>query len=290
MPLRLSLRPQLRLLACLSLLAACERDPIPTQATVPPATALAELPSPELEARVFFAESLLEVAEAETQDVDIRYEVRNLAAEWSIPLIVLPGTASQDDITLTPNTIVIPAGTGVLGQTSVELTAVQDRWIAEGSETARVRFATDPERSIHADLGDDLEVVIQEAGAAPCPGVRALALPVTIVPDQNQFATTVTLDHLARAAGTRLDLIGPHVARRSWDREELEQYQNALLMMQITAWRVETTSDRVRHELDVRWPDGTVLGQPEFRFGFSGGACSEEILASCVAEGCELIP
>ena len=225
---------------------------------------------------VSFTRNLLEVREGESAPVVIHYQVAGLAAARTVQLSALPGTASREDFELEGGPLELPPGEGVSGQFALRLTARTDGLFAEGDETVTIRFI--PDRDVNAELGAALEVVIEEAGALPCPGIRIEALLPRPSTELDRHVTTTLMIERSRAAiGTSLDLVRPyrHIYRGS---------ASPVRTMRVSRWRTQDTGGALRHELDVEWSEET----SEISVGFVGGQCSGDPVAHCFEDGCEL--
>ena len=173
--------------------------------TAPPA------PAPPAFA-VSFAESDLEVREGETLAVKVLYEVRELTAPVQVRLSAAHDSASEADYELSADSVWVPAGQDLAGDTVIELTALGDFFFTEGAETLPLSFVPPAGQAV---LGDPVEIAIREVGASPCPGVMLIGLPWSEeesadedVP--NMLATTLSIELRPGSAGTRVDLLGPY--------------------------------------------------------------------------------
>ena len=215
--------------------------------------------------------------------------MRDLSSPWNLRIGAAPDGASEDDYELSPETVEIPAGEEISGDLALEVTLVSDALFAEGPELLSLRFLDDP--GVNATLGPPVEIAIHDSAASPCPGIAVSAPPwredawSTNDPTP-MLATTLTVEQSEEAAGASFDLIGPYVA---WDPTTRDRRPYAAFG--INAWRITSRGEDVIHELDINWP-GESWFQEETRleFGFAGGRCSGEPVASCSSEGCELIP
>ena len=160
----------------------------------------------------------------------------------------------------------------------MRLAAQTDGLFAEGDETATIRFMPDP--GVNAELGGDLEVVIEEAGASPCPGVRIAALPPESSTGLDDHLTTTLMIERSRAAmGTGLDLVWPY-------RSVYRGSASPVRTMRVSRWEIQDTGGVLRHELNVEWWEET----SEISVGFVGGQCTGDPVAHCFEDGCELAP
>ena len=227
---------------------------------------------------VSFIRNLLEVREGESAPVVIRYRVAGLSTARQLELSTLPGTASREDFELEGGSLELPPGEGASGEFTLQLTGRTDGLFAEGDETVTIRFMPDP--GLNAQLGGDLEVVIEEAGASPCPGMRIEALPPGPSTGLDHHLTTTLMIERSRAAiGTGLDLVWPY-------RSLLGGASSPVRTMRVSRWRTQDTGGVQRHELDVEWWQET----SEISIGFVGGQCAGDSVAHCFEDGCELTP
>ena len=224
---------------------------------------------------VSFIQNLLEVPEGESAPVVIHYRVAGLAAARTVQLSALPGTASREDFELEGGPLELPPGEGQSGQVALRLTARTDGLFAEGDETVTIRFI--PDQGVNAELGGDLEVVIEEAGASPCPGVRIAARPPEPSTGlDHHLTTTLTIERSRAAVGTSLDLVWPY--------RSVYRGMPPARATRISRWQTRETGGVLRHELDVEWWEET----SEISVGFVGGQCTGDPVAHCFEDGCEL--
>ncbi len=274
-------------------MGACTGDGGGTSVTPPSASP----PSPPPTVAASFAASSLEVSEGDTVEVVIRYTARELPGAWSLHVSALPGTAAEEDFELAVGAVEIPAGTGASGEVAVSLTAANDLLFAEGDETLILRFVRDP--AVGADLGDDLEVVIREAGVSPCAGLRVEALPPAEAGEGRPpgLSTRMTIERSGPATETRMHFAGPYFLLSWWDNDVARG--QPMSAVGIADWRFEKRADSTVHELEIEWPEEhvfrdfselTLLGDSDLRLRFAGGPCDGESVTTCSAAGCELIP
>lgn len=225
---------------------------------------------------VTFTRSLLEMREGQSAPVVVRYRVAGLATARTLDISTLPDTASREDFELKGGPLDLPPGEGSSGEFAFELTAQTDALFAEGDETVTIRFLPDP--TVKALVGGDLEVVIEEGGASPCPGVRIAALPPEPSSGlDDHLTTTLMIERSSAAIGTRLDLVWPY-------RSVYRGLPSVVRAMRISRWQIQETGGALRHELDVEWWEET----SEISVGFIGGQCSGNSVAHCFEDGCEL--
>ena len=240
---------------------------------------------------VSFAESEIEVREGETLEVTVHYEVRELTAPLELRFAGSPESASEEDYELSAETVSIPAGEEVSGDTVVNLTALSDLFFTEGSEELSLEFV--PPAGVEATLGDPLEITVVDSGASPCPGVTVLGPPwrEEESPDEdlsNMLATTLSLELGAGSAGTRLELLGPYLDLGIYGR-----IQESVAVFGINRWGIRTRPGAIVHELDINWSGESWFeeeAEESLEIAFLGGACSGDPVASCTSEGCEIIP
>ena len=264
------------------LVAACAGDggpPAPATSTVPTAP-----PTPPVV--VAFVGETLEVTEGDAAEFAISYRTTGLPTSWQLRVTALAGTASEDDFTLSADTVQIPAGEARSGEVGLLFSAAADRLLSEENETVAIRFVPDPELP-DARLGGDLVVVIREAGAVPCPGVRIQATPLTdrtidgLGIDQRRSSVDVEIS--AAGAGTMLDFGGPFL---DWEEIPGDYYP----AMYIGEWRVEAAGGLTRHRFEIEWGDLAHLEDSNLKLGFLGGSCSGSTVVVCSTAGCELTP
>ena len=225
-----------------------------------------------------FARTLVEVREGESAPVVVRYRVAGLATPKTLEVSTLPDTASREDFELEGGPLGLPPGEGSSGEFALLLTAQTDELFAEGDETVTIRFL--PDLRVKAELGGDLEVEIEEAGASPCPGMRITALPPEPSTGLEDHLTTTLMIERSRAAlGTGLDLVWPY-------RSIVRGSSSPIRAMRVSRWQTQEASGAIRHELDVEWWEET----SEISIGFVGGQCAGDAVAHCFEDGCELTP
>ena len=279
--------PQLTAFAAALAFAACGGDggsiaPAPTP-VAPPQPAPPPQPTPALPVTVSFFPEAVALFEGESAEVAVRYQVRELSAPWKLGLSVLGDTTGEDDFELSADTVEIPAGQDLSGELPIVLTARTDAAFAEESERASIRFVPDPDQS--AALGGELQVLIRDSGAFPCPGVRILAgrprEAQTRAP--RVLESRVTIERSAAAAGTEISLVEPY---DNWG------FGQSVPAVVFRDWRTETGGEALRHDFDLLWPSEERVrpNQPSLVFAFSGGPCAGEPMAGCSSAGCELIP
>ena len=243
----------------------------------------------------------LRVEEGET--VEIRVQVAELAAPLSLAISPLAGTAEAEDYELSATVIEIPAGSGGDETTALSFTAVSDRAIAEGEETLVLRFV--PPEGVPAQLGGDLEVVIAEGGAKPCPGVAVEASPVAAysdgawdrggAPGQGRtggYRTTLVTEWSAGSEEVVFDWLAPYAEYAFIPgggvvsvTDEFSREIYSIFHARIRGWRAETIGQTTRHEMRIEWPSDLELG---IRFRY--GSCSGDQEVVCGEAGCDWRP
>lgn len=233
----------------------------------------------------------------------IRYSVRDLPAAWTVQLSALPVTASEADFELVEASVEIPAGKDLSGKAAVRFQAAADPLFAEGDETVAVRFVPDP--ALEAGLGEYPEIVILEAGASPCPGVRISALPPSETgPGQTPGLTTeVRIERSEVAASVRSHFAGPYFSYVFRNNDVARGQPMARRRYRRVAGRVpwarhdsrdghrvaERAVRRARSARPRRY--WWLVGSPDLRLRFSGGGCDGRAVATRAtrsATGCEL--
>ncbi len=284
---------------------------------VAPGPAPAPAPAPSLEPTsitVGFADESQRVREGNTATVRITWSVTGWDEPIPLKINVVPGGeddyeladrcevpvlrscplahASSDDYELSTQGLEIPAGKATSGELVLEMATSTDILFAEGNETLLLAIQPPDIPMVH--VGDVLKVVIEEAGARPCPGVLisgeppvltdatwgANSLreqrgepPVKIIDEAN---IVLTLDFDSMASDVVLDWTGPY---KSHD------LRNAYLEQYVTDWSFESIPTGIRHTITFEW-----LGHLEagFRFRSASGACPGEPEIVCTGDGCEL--
>ena len=254
--------------------------------TAPPAPPLPPPPA----FTVSFAENELEIREGETLSVTVTYEVRELAAPLQVRLGASHESASEADYELSEESVEIPAGQDLVGETTVTLSALGDLLFTEGAETLPLAFVPPAEQ---ATLGDPVEITIVEMGASPCPGISVIGLPWREEESSDEdsprmLATTLSIELGAGTAGTRLEVLGPYFDLGTYGR-----IAESVSAFGINRWSLHAEAGSIVHELDVNWSGEDWFeeeAEASLDLAFAGGACSGEPVASCTSEGCEIIP
>lgn len=257
----------------------------------PAPTALAPLPPPPPPPfSASFVEDSLEVREGESVQIDIAYTVRDLASPVALQVRAAVESASAEDFELIAEAAEIPAGQGVSGAASVQLTALADTMFNESDETLHLTFASTG-AAANATLGEPLAVTIVETGASPCAGVTIRAEPWReeewrASASTTMLASMLELELTGRALDTRVELIGPY-----YNLYDGGSTPRAVASFGISAWRVLPGDGSVRHELDINWPgESWFEEEPNLEFRILGPTCAGEPVASCSSETCEVIP
>ncbi len=94
-------------------------------------------PSPPYSVR--FADAQIRVGEGDTVMVRRLYDVRSLASPTTQrPTASSDSAVSEEDYTLSGDTVTIPSGNGIQGEASVSLEALPDTFVTEGEETLSI--------------------------------------------------------------------------------------------------------------------------------------------------------
>lgn len=250
----------------------------------PPASASAPTPAPApapAQITVSFVQVSLAVREGESVEIGVKYQVPNLAAPWQLAVSSLPESASPDDFVFPNTTIEIPAGEAVSGEAFLELTATPDGVFDEGDETLAVRFVPSP--GVNAQLGADLRMVIKDGGVSPCRGVNLVASRPARVEGFVQRFVTVRLSEASESLA--MEFVAPY-------RETPDiPFWNGIFSLHVAAWGVEADSGTIRHQLDLRLPEGEVNGfvvDQHLRLSFHGAECDAAV-ATCSFAECDLM-
>lgn len=83
---------------------------------------------------------------------------------------------------------------------------------------------------------------------------------------------------------SRSHLIGPYLGEERMAEAAWQPIPAAV----VWRWETEPGAAGVRHLLDIAWPIGDVLEDPDLRFAFSGEECAGAPTAVCDAAGCGL--
>ena len=272
-----------RLLAALAVLAvsACGGDgsapgSAPTVAAPPPPAVV-----------VTFASDAVGVTEGETADITVRYRINTLSAPLSVAVSPLDRGAAAEDYELSATTFEIPAGDGVTGTAAISLTALVDSQIAEGDEAVGLRLV--PPGGIRAELDQDLEVTIADAGATPCAGVQVVATPVESLdaaPDYRR--TTLELTQGTEAGAVWFDWTGPYLHDDNCgDNEDCLTYwgkRAPIVEVNLVEWRMESSPDGASDLLDLEWYESKTL---RFAFHSADATCEGQPAVTCTTAGCE---
>ena len=274
------MRPIGRLVATLGVLAvaACGGDgSVPTVAAPQPPAVV-----------VTFASDTVGVTEGETADITVSYRINNLSGPLSLTVSPLDRGASPEDYELSATTLDIPAGQGVTGTATISFTAVVDDQIAEGDEVVELRLV--PPGGVRAELDQNLEVRIADAGASPCSGAQVVATRIESLETARHWRrTTLELTQGTGAGAVWFDWGGPYLydencnddeCRMRWEEERLP-----ILEVNLVEWRMESSAAATKDILQIEWYESKTL-----RFGFrsSDGTCEGEPTVACTAAGCEL--
>ena len=272
-----------RLLAALGVLAvsACGGDGSSPSAAAPQ-------PSVQPPAVVVtFASETVRVEEGETVEITVRYRINSLSAPLSLTVSPLDQGAAPADYELSATTFDIPAGEGATGTTAISLTALVDDQIAEGDEVVELRLV--PPSGTRAELDQDLEVTIADAGASPCAGVQVVATPVeSLDTDPVYDRTTLELTQGTQAGAVWFDWGAPYLDGDYCDDDEgcWKFWENRLPLLEVNLveWRMESSADGTSDLLEIEWNDSTTL---RFAFHSSDGTCEGQPTVTCTAAGCD---
>ena len=275
--------PAGRLLAAVAALAvaACGGDataPAPTVAAPPPPAVV-----------VTFASDAVAVTEGETVEITVRYRVNSLSAPLSLAVSPLDQGTVPEDYELSAAAFEIPAGQGVTGTAAISFAASVDNRIAEGDEIVELRLL--PPGGIRAELDQNLEVTIADAGASPCSGVQVVATPIEPLDTAPaHHRTTLELKQATEAGAVWLDWGGPYLHDESCEDDDERcrtWWENFSLVIEfnVVEWRMDPSPGGTSDELDIEWARSKSL-----RFGFRSpdGACEGQPTVACTEAGCEL--
>ena len=252
---------------------------------------------------VAFVADSMRLAEGETRTVGIRYQVVELAEPWSLGVSFRPGTASLADYEVETDRVQIPAGRSLSGEIAFDLTAYSDKLISEGDETLTAKFVADGNERRWAELGDDMEITILEAGASPCPGVRVFASPVAAYPDgvwdgggphgsgrRGGLQTTMVTDWSDDSDEVVFDWIAPYApfafipgGATVSITDEFSYQIYSIFHARIPEWQVETVGGATRHRMLVQWPTDLTAA-----IRFRSGSCVQQPVVACDGGGCRL--
>ena len=153
-----------------------------------------------------------------------------------------------------------------------------------------------PPEGVPAQLGGDLEVVIAEGGAKPCPGVAVEASPVAAYSDgawdlggapgsgrTGGYRTTLVTEWSAGSEEVVFDWLAPY-AEYAFIPGAAE-WIYSIFHARIRGWRAETIGQTTRHEMRVEWPTDLEAG-----IRFRSGSCSEDQEVVCGEAGCDWRP
>ena len=237
---------------------------------------------------VTFAADAVRVTEGETADITVRYRINSLSEALSVAVSPLNQGAVPEDYELSATTFDIPAGQGVTGTATISLAALVDNQIAEGEEVVGLRLL--PPGGVRAELDQNLEVTIADAGAAPCSGVQVVATRIESLETARQWRrTTLELTQGTGNGAVWFDWGGPYLHDEYCDDDECrtfwEENRFPILEVNLVEWRMESSTDGTSDLLDIEWHDSNTL-----RFGFrsSEGTCEGQPTVACTAAGCEL--
>ena len=230
---------------------------------------------------VSFEPGSLEVTEGDTAEIRVRYQVRTLDAPWQLAVSPLAVTASDDDFELSAASVEIPAGQGVSGEASLELTAAEDVLFDEGDETVAIRFV--PGGGVNARLGGDLQVSIRDAGVAPCAGLNVVATrPAPGGPADVFIQRSFTFEVTEPQESLAMEFLGPYTEPPA---RLLETFRlNTNFAVNIGAWRLAADGPVLRHTVDIQMRQ-EAFRDPDLALVFHGEGC-DEVGVACSSQDC----
>lgn len=235
---------------------------------------------------VTFASETVGVTEGETVDIAVRYRINSLSAPLSLAVSPLDQGAVPEDYELSATTFEIPAGQSVSGTAAISFTALVDNQIAEGEEIVELRLV--PPGGIRAEVDQNLEVMIADAGASPCAGVQVVATPVESLDTAAHYRrTTLELTHGTEAGAVWFDWDAPYLHDDNCDDDDCRTWweeRSPILEVNLVEWRMESSAGATKDILEVEWFESQPL-----RFGFhsADGACEGQPAVTCTTPGCE---
>ena len=230
---------------------------------------------------VSFEPGSLEVSEGDTAEIRVRYQVRTLDAPWQLAISPLAVTASDDDYELSTGSVEIPAGQGVSGEASLELTAAEDGQFDEGDETVAIRFV--PGGGVNARLGGDLQVSIRDAGVAPCAGLNVVATrPEPGGPADVFIERSFTFEVTGPQESLAMEFLGPYTEPPARLLEHLRLNTN--FAVNIGAWRLAADGAVFRHTVEVQTRQ-EAFRDPDLALVFHGEGC-DEVGVACSSQDC----
>lgn len=234
---------------------------------------------------VSFGNSAASVCEGELLEVPVRYELRHLASSWDLKVSASRGTAEIGDYSLAQPFVRIPAGKGVTGEVSLDLTAVADSNRRESPELLTLAFV--PDSRVSAQLGRDLSVTIRERSSVPPRGLQVTARRPVLSDDRSgrigagHRFTGLTIERQATAKGAAMFLRAPYYLRT----EGSDRWQS-IAATRVGWWRVDRAGETVRHQVHMEWADHPRWRAPDLEVVFRGGACSGDIRLTCSSHRC----
>ena len=239
---------------------------------------------PEPQVTVSFTEGAIAVAEGDTVEIAVRYQVNELASPLFLTVSLLDESTTPEDYELSAVSFEIPAGRGTNGTAALSLTALLDEQIAEGDEQMTLRL--DQPQGVRARLDQNLEVTISDTGGFPCSGVAVVGEPPAEDRETRRW----------RIWGTTLEILVSDEATDKilfdWEspyyRDEHDWWIGLPSEFDATVaeWEVESVQDATRHAVRVEWERRRVL---RLRFLAPEGACDpHRDRLECSADGCTL--
>jgi hypothetical protein len=236
---------------------------------------------------VSFVEDTVTVAEGETAEIGIRYQVASLASPLRLMVSPLDRNTLPADYELSASGIEIPAGRGTSGTRALSLSALADDDIAEGNEALSLRLVFPA--GTQAQLGRDLAVTIADAGGAPCTGIRVRATPITPLGAVPRWVTTsLTVSQDTDAGSVWFEWEGPYLHGEECvddDCREWWESRSPELEVNLVEWRIESSVSSTDHVLEIDWRRDKTAG---LRFHSPEGNCAGEPAVACTETGCEL--
>ena len=229
---------------------------------------------------VSFEPGSLEVSEGDTAEIRVRYQVRTLDAPWQLAISPLAVTASDDDYELSTGSVEIPAGQGVSGEVSIELTAAEDGQFDEGDETVAIRFV--PGGGVNARLGGDLQVSIRDGGVAPCAGLNVVATrPEPGGPADVFLQRSFTFEVTEPQESLAMEFAGPYTEPPA----PLEFFKlNTNFALNIESWSLAADGPVLRHTVEVQTRQ-KAFRDPDLALVFHGEGC-DEVGVACSSQDC----
>lgn len=276
--------------------AGCGGDGGGAPAPSAPPTTTPPAPSPS-GLTVSFVQATVTLVEGETAGIPVRWSGGSSATPLQIGVVAQNQTATDEDYELLSESIAIPQA-AASGTARVSLRVLEDGLFAEGDETLSVQLVAPSGAPVQ--VGESLEVAIEDAGISPCAGVRVRAEPPSLrdlwgpgaTEQPSETATTrFVLVSGAGSGSVSVDWIGPYrdydlyAGQFSFYRQRVS-YSN-LFDVIVADWSFDPEESGLRHEFHLEWLSNLEVG---LRFRSADGACAGEPVAACTGAGCELRP